>query len=380
MNTNLLLPTAADDLAGALFDAAPGADPRWRALVVRRLAQELRSNPDHAIPVGTVPAFAPPWATAAPVHHLLPAPNLRAEVERVVTALARADAPPRAIAQRNSTLAAACAELPAAFTHERWPALAARAANLNAALDAWTDAERTRRRHAKRLRPPAAVAGVAGRTWRRVTSVAALLEHGRGARWCVTKGDNVAQDYLDRFAEGGLGFWTLHAKDGAVAALLSCDADGAVKEVRTPRNHPATEHRADVLRLVRAGEVTLAWESGDVARLAVDPHLGRRGQPFHEGVLRGRWCLEPIRYRLWSDGRRRRYLLATGTDPRRVPTTWLRLDCSGKTAPEAMLNGAVELAWSGLQSRLMNAALADAFPKAQRPAHVVRAIWSARRG
>lgn len=378
MTTNLLLPTGADDLANALFDAAPANDERWREAVVRRLAQELRSNPAHAAAVRTLPSFAPAWAAERPVHHLLPAPHLHGEVEVLTRALARAAAPPPGLRTRDSTLAARCDALLPAFEHERWPALAARAAELDAALDALAVDDRVRRRHKRRLRTPATVPSVAGRSWRRAPSIAALLELSRGTRWCLTKDDDLAQDYLERFVEGALTFWTLHGRDGAVAALLSHDVDGALEEFRTVHNHPAVEHRADVLRLVRAGEVNLDWGGMDTSLLAIDSHLGRRGQPYIEDVLSGRGCVTPIRYRLWSDGRRRRYLLTTGPDGRGVPKTWLRLDASPKLAHQAKLSGAVELAWTGTQSALMNAALANAFPKVGRPAHVVRAMRFAR--
>lgn len=375
---NLLLPTSADDLAAALYDRAGHADPRWRAPVVRRLAQELRSNPDHAVPVGTVPAFAPAWASAGPVHHLLPGRRVHRQVAMVVAALERATELPRDLQRRNSTLAGQCAALPAAFEHERWPALVARSQTLLAALERWAEAEGRRREQARPLRPAATAPALSGRRWRRARTIGELLAHSGVARWCILDGGRVADDYFDRFATGDLTFWTLHDADGAPRALLSHTEDGAVEEVRTAANDPASVYRADILRLVRAGFVNLEWPSADVDALAVDPHLGRRGQRHAEGVLTGRHCLQPIRYRLWTDGRRRRYLLATGTDAKRTRKTYLRLDASPKSPRRAELHGGAEPAWTGLPSALMNAALADAFPKAGRPAHVARAMRIAR--
>lgn len=236
-----------------------------------------------------------------------------------------------------------------------------------------------RREQARPLRPPASARALSGRRWRRARTIGELLAHSGVARWCILDGGRVADDYFDRFATGDLTFWTLHDADGSPLALLSHTEDGAVEEFRNAFNDPASEYRADILRLVRAGFVNLEWPSADVDALAVDPHLGRRGQRFTEGVLTGRYCLEPIRYRLWSDGRRRRYLLATGTDPKRIPKTHLRLDASPKSPRRAELHGATELAWTGVQSGLINAALADAYPKAERPTHVVRAMRVARR-
>lgn len=378
MTTNLLLPNSADDLACALYDELRDPDPRWREPVLRRLAQELRSNPAHSVPVGALPAFAPPWATVRPLHQLMPGAQVRRDLVRVTACLARAEAPPPRLERANSTLARRCAELPDAFEHERWPDLTRRATQLLDDLDSWLAEEDHRRALNRRLRPAATVPARSKRYWLRARSLGALLAQGRGGRWCVLDEDEVATGYHDRFVVGELTFWTLHDAEGEPLALLSHTEDGAVEEVRGRTNERAPEFRADILRLVRAGYVNLDEPSADVEVLAIDPHLGRRGQPFIEGVLSGRHCAKPIRYRLWCDGRRRRYLLATGTDGRPVPNTWLRLDASPKRAKDATLNGAVQPAWTGEQSGLMNAALADAFPKATRPAHVVRAMRYAR--
>ncbi|MGH7016042.1 MAG: hypothetical protein ACRED8_03035, partial [Caulobacteraceae bacterium] len=351
MTTNLLIPGSADDVAEALLHETRDPGLPWRGLIARRLAQELRCNPEHAIEARTLPTFAPAWAASGKVHYILPSARIRAEVGVVADAARRAANVPESLRRRNSTLARRCEEMLEAFERETWPALSLRAANLCRSLVEWSRSEKLRRRLNRRQRRAAAAPGAEGRTWRSVESIAQLLERGKGASWCLLKDEPLADEYFDRFVAGDLSFWTLHDEDGRTLALLTQDEDREPGEIRNVRNQPATEFREDVAVLARAGAIHLKGQSADVEALAFDPDLGRRGQTFREGVIEGRRCRHSIQYRLWSDGRRRRYLIETGGGSE-TPSRYLRLDASGKCpAWGSRVNGAADPAWRGSKAR-----------------------------
>jgi hypothetical protein len=239
-----------------------------------------------------------------------------------------------------------------------------------------------RRRRWSIIRHPAITFNTRSRlTWRRMRSYADIIERGRGSDWCLVKPGRLRRQHFLAFASGEREFWALEDPWGGTLAMLS-HGKLMVEEFKDLENDDAVGYRAEMLAFARRRKLrTVAKALPDA--FAYDDHLDRNGQRYVEGVLNDKRCPVPLRFRLWWDGRRRRYLVSTGATDEGLPRYFLRLDCSphavtarlrrfGHTGP--VIRGAAHPAWGGSEGELLATTLRSCWPSRCRPEHVQKAL------
>lgn len=92
----------------------------------------------------------------------------------------------------------------------------------------------------------------------------------------------------------------------------------------------------------------------DVADLCLRTDLGLSGAAYWGGEIEDPRASRKLRFRLWSDGRKRKYLLAATDAPKGSPQHRVSLNASGE---KPQLCGVTPKSWNGSEAELMDLAL-----------------------
>jgi hypothetical protein len=375
MINNFLYPDTMPALTeGLLSRAEPKAPEDVLPILAVKLVKHFHRSPDDAAWLAAGPANGPAWARDKSV--CLPAPSARLldDIKLVSQVLAESQSLIAAGVLRSddSQLLARLGSLRRGLPHSSWPTIVARCQALHVEVVNWRVARRP-------VMSPLVVPGAEGRQWRRLCSYHEIWRAARGTSWCVRKEAG--------FGPVGLNgeprqlkseFWVLERR-GQTAALLSLLDGSHINQVRDNANGVRTSLRPDVQAFMLARDVGVAsadwvddWD-WDLGTLALDRHLGLPGQPAIEGRVGTAGLGDSIRFKLWADGRRGRYIAAFPNGEPQGCEARLRLDIVELTEFGSMLTGLTPSHWSGSPWDLMGRVLEVAGQRRPRYRHFWRA-------
>lgn len=347
---NYLYPDTLPDIAKALVARTEMTlAPEAEGVLLRALVRHFHACARYAIPA-TLGPNAPDWAHGKAVSHFAPTAQLETEVERVANVLRWGRHPHVAgLAEIDPALAAEMAALARALPHREWGDVLAESERLLSWLNQACVAR-------ERVWTRRIVEAGGGKRWRRLRSAGELWDAARGTRWCLRRGGDLADYYVDMLHKREGAFWVLERERHSLALLLHDLVSDEIKEVRDRRNNAALAHRGAVRRLARwLGLDPAQCSCPDMLALAFDPDLGRRGQPHWRGAIESEKGEPGLDYRFWADGRRGRYLAAFAETPSGKASCYLRLDMRGGAKPH--LTGTAPASWPDTEAKLMRAVL-----------------------
>ncbi len=346
--SNFIHPDAVEDISNALIIRASVALPNEIHLALEKaIVRHFHATREQSIPARVNPSKQPAWAIGKELSHPLPTSDLQAEIRRVAPILKRAHMAldNDAVKRADSTLHQQLSALLRALPHQDWPSFVARCDDIGDRFDTWTEAQN--RTWTRQL-----VAAGRGMRWRRLRSGRELWEAAAGTKWCVRKGQDFSSLYVNDLNQRDMSFWVLE-KGATSNALLSFSSHtGEVAEVKDREGNAPHRYRTEVRRLCRRlGDDAMASRCADMLALGFDDDLGRRGQPYRQGEIVPKRGMRPIIYRLWADGRRKKYLLGLSEVKGRAPVFFLKLAVG--LDREWALEGAAPPSWPGPAANLM---------------------------
>jgi hypothetical protein len=348
---NFLHPDAVEDVLEGLIQAADlGLPPPLRTALHRLLLGHVRES-YHDCHLVRRRSTLPAWTEGKVLHHFVPSAELQAAIRATTSFLFLAQDALRADQlQRNDPgLAKKLAKLIAGIPHRTWLELAADARQLNEQLIGWRRAQD--RAWTRRLVP-----GGQQRQWRRLRSGQELWDAAHGTNWCVRKGQPWSEGYQKAIADKTAAMWVLEDGEQALA-LARFDVEvGQIVEVRDRDNGPAVRSRAAIRKLARHLGCSVGHDADDMRALALDDELGKRSQPYWSGQIRSSKATAPLRFKLWADGRKGRYLLGVGEDARAAHVFRVR----AALAPDGVkIDGTAPPEWLGSEAALIHRCLRE---------------------
>jgi len=349
MQTNFLYPHALNDVVRALLERTAVDIPNHlHAGLTEALRKEFRTNVKHTAGVNLPPTSLPDWAAGKELFHPLPEAELQGQLNRVARFVAEADGlvASKALKAENSTLHREVTAVLRSLPHESWSNLVDRVADLHPRLGLWSMAQA--RVWSRRLIP------IGASRWRRLRSGQELWDASAGAIWCTGRTGDLSEEYVEALHRRALQMWVLESRAEALVLLRFDPIFQEIEEVKDRCNRPPLTYRREVRRLAqKLGAPLTEGVTDDIAAFAFDEHLGKRAQPYWQGVVQHRELDSPIRFRLWADGRRRKYLASFSAEPRGAFRFHLRL-CA---QDDVRLVGTAPPQWQGSPGRLMERAL-----------------------
>ena len=337
--------------------------PVTRDRLIRVIERHLRATDEQAMPVRNFPPDTPAWAIrardgGATLLHCLPTPKLHKQVQRVakVIHLAERVASGEGVCVAPPSIRESLEKLVDGIGHWEWEALYARCQELGSQCNRWNVAQQ---QFASRqiFRLPR------GRQWRRLCSIQEIWDASEGTIWCVKKGGIREMSYHKDLALGHMEFWVLESKTTSFVLVSigfddneNIDFNGEFLELKDRTNEPPVKYRPSVRRLaLKLGISIDESRCSDIKALALDNDLGRANQPHWEGDVTEKRAMIPLSFRLWADGRRKKYFAQVAEIGNPGSIQYLRL-CRNSTG-KPMLDGNPPDAWQGSAATLMRAIL-----------------------